>query len=57
MKVRVTLMTENDSPIEELGENPQEKIEEAWKMCCDILTKLCNNGDTATLEKIEIVDG
>ena len=56
MKVRVTLMTENDSPIEELGENPQKKIENAWRQCCDILTTLCDNGDIATLEKIEIIN-
>ena len=49
-------MTENDSPIEELGENPQKKIENAWRQCCDILTTLCDNGDIATLEKIEIIN-
>lgn len=56
MKVRVTLMTENDTPIEELGENPQEKIKAAWKLLCAYLTTLCNNGDIATLEKVEIVN-
>lgn len=55
MKVRVTLMTENDSPIEELGENPQEKIEHAWRIACMILTAN-SDGDICTLEKIEIVD-
>lgn len=56
MKVRVTLMTENDTPIEEVGENPQEKIEAAWKLLCAYLTTLCNNGDIAILEKVEIVN-
>ena len=55
MKVRVTLMTENDTPIETLGDNPEEKILTAWKAVCKMLTTL-SDGDKATVESIEIVD-
>lgn len=54
MKVRVTLMTENDNPLSDLGENPEEKIKRAWEFAVASMNMLSE--DSATLENIEIVE-
>lgn len=55
MKVRVTLMTENDKPVEVLGEDAEEKVKKAW----DMLVRLLNavSKDTAYVENVEILRG
>jgi len=55
MKVRVTLMTENDVPVEKLGENPLEKIKGAWDTVISLLSALMD-GDTCEVEKVEIME-
>lgn len=54
MKVRVTLMTENDKPVSDLGEDPEEKIKRAWEFVVALLN--IRSEDSATLENIEIVE-
>ena len=61
MKVRVTIMTENNVPVSALGENPKAmlpKIEEAWRLLLAMinLSGECPNEDKATLESVEIVE-
>ena len=53
MKIRVTMLTENNEPIEKLGDNPELKVRLAWEMICDMISR--GSGDKATLEKVEIV--
>ena len=54
MKVRVTLMTENDKPISVLGENPEEKLKRGWELICAMLNTMSD--DSAALESVEIVE-
>lgn len=54
MKVRVTIMTENDKPISVLGENPEEKIKRGWELVLALLN--AQSEDRATLENVEIVE-
>jgi hypothetical protein len=55
MKIRATLLLENDSPISVLGENPEEKIRKVYKAIL-ALAMLKNPGDRGVIEKIEIVE-
>lgn len=61
MKVRVTLLTENNSPVEALGENPENRIKGAWElmltmfMCYGKSMGVDDNGDKVTVEKVEVV--
>lgn len=54
MKVRVTIMTENDKPISVLGENPEEKAKRCWELMLALLNT--QSEDRATLERVEIVE-
>lgn len=54
MKVRVTLMTENDKSVSALGENPEEKLKRGWELVCAMLNTMSD--DSATLENVEIVE-
>lgn len=54
MKVRVTIMTENDKPISVLGENPEEKAKRGWELVLALLNT--QSEDKATLESVEIVE-
>ena len=60
MKVRVTLMTENNVPIEKLGPNPEAKIKEAWEFIMTVMNAdaIANseNGDRGYVESVEIVE-
>ena len=53
MKVRVTLMTENDKPVEVLGEDAEEKAKKAWDMLIGLLNRVSK--DTAYVESVEIL--
>ena len=46
-------MTENDVPVSELGENPEEKAKEAWEQFLDLVGIFTE--DKAYVESIEIV--
>lgn len=55
MKIRVTLLMENDKPISTLGENPEEKIRKVYEFIL-ALGMMKSPGDNAVIEKIEIVE-
>lgn len=54
MKARVTIMTENDKPVSNLGENPEEELKRGWEFACALLNM--QSEDRAMLEKVEIVE-
>lgn len=54
MKVRVTIMTENDKPVSVLGENPEEKAKRVWELVLALLNT--KSEDKATLESVEIIE-
>ena len=54
MKVRVTLMTENNVPVSELGENPEQKIREVWDAAIALID--LTSEDSIYVEKIELVE-
>jgi len=56
MKVRVTLITENNSPVSALGENPEETIKNAWELMLCLIASVSDNGDSAYVEKVEILN-
>lgn len=56
MKIRVTLLTENNKPLSVLGENPEEKIKKAWECTLLLLSLIGDTQDRAILESFEIVD-
>ena len=58
MKVIVTLLTKNDVPVEKLGENPEEKVRQAWEGVVGMLKLLfvdSDNHDDIDLLSIEIM--
>ena len=55
MKIRLTVITENDKPVSILGENPEEKIKQAWDLVLTIIATL-NPGDKAFVEKVEVIE-
>ena len=58
MKVRVTVLTENNKPASALGDNPEKQIAKAWEFLLAYLELInkSRNEDRATLESVEIVD-
>ena len=58
MKVRVTLMTENEKPYP--ADMPKKVMEEiargAWEMTVHLLKHLLKSEDKVKVEKIEIID-
>ena len=56
MKVRVVLITENDSPVEKLGKNATEKIKKAWEAFLVLVEVHSDNGDRGYVESVEILE-
>ena len=56
MRVRVILMTENDVPVERLGENPLEKLKGAWDVAIALISTLSPDNESVYVERVEIVD-
>lgn len=57
MKIRVTLMTENDVPVSYLGPNPEEKARKVWEAVCTLLNEMGGaNNDHVTLEGVEFLE-
>lgn len=54
MKVRVTLLTENNTPISVLGENPEEKLRKAWEAFAAMVN--CAGEDRCTVESVAFVN-
>jgi hypothetical protein len=56
MKLRVVLITENDSPVEKLGKNATEKIKNAWELLLGLAEVHSENGDRGYVESVEILE-
>lgn len=56
MKIRVTLMTENNKPLSNLGENPEEAARRGWELLVSFLNAQGEIGEKISLENIEIVE-
>lgn len=56
MKIRLTVMTENDVPAKALGENGLEKARRVWETLFALLSLQADSTDTIRLEKIELVE-
>ena len=54
MKVRVTVMTENNVPVSELGENPERKIRKAWDAIIAFINLMSE--DRIYVENTELVE-
>ena len=57
MKIRLTIMTENDKPVENLGDNPEEKIKKAWDVLLSMMALMSENNENAYVERVEVVRG
>ncbi len=58
MKVRVTIMTENDVPFEKIASVPnvEEKVKAAWDYAIKLInTMILGGGETAYVESTEII--
>lgn len=56
MKVRVTMMTENNVPVSDLGPNPEATIKESWQLLLSLLSAGSKNEDHGYVESVEIVE-
>ena len=57
MKIRLTIMTENDKPVENLGDNPEEKIKKTWDALLLMVAMMSENNENAYVERVEVVRG
>lgn len=57
MKLKVTLITENNKPANILGPNKDEKARKAWESVCALLNEIGGaNDDKVTLESVEFLE-
>ena len=54
MKVRLTIMTENDRP--RPNGVTEEQLAKVWQETLDVLTLFAENNDKAIVEKVEFID-
>lgn len=57
MKIRLIIMTENDKPVENLEDNPEEKIKKAWDVLLTMISLMSENNENAYVEQVEVVRG
>lgn len=57
MKIRLTIMTENDKLVENLGDNPEEKIKKAWDVLLTMISLMSEENENAYVERVEVVRG
>lgn len=57
MRIRLTIMTENDKPVECLGDNPEEKIKNVWDILLTMITLMSKSNENAYVERVEVVRG
>lgn len=55
MRIRLTIITENNQPVEGLGNNPEKKIKDAWNAVLRLMGLVGENDDSAYVENVEIV--
>ena len=57
MKIRITLLTENDKPLPPVEKRPtEEQIMKAWQFILDMLIFLGGTNDRATVESAEFIE-
>lgn len=56
MKIRVTLMTENDKHLNVSKEEIEEKAKIGWELLCMMFNNTYGQEDVATVEKCELVE-
>lgn len=54
MKVRVTILTENDKPRK--PGHTEEAVAKAWQFILDLFTAASEENEKATVEKVEFVE-
>ena len=54
MKVRLTILTENDKP--RRPEHTEELVAEVWQFILDLFNAASEENDKATVEKVEFVE-
>lgn len=55
MRVRLVLVVENDSPVEALGDAPEQKIKAGWELLLRTVELVSENGDKGYVEAVEIL--
>ena len=53
MKVRITIMTENDKHVSEPKEKIERNAQVGWQM---LMNSITGNGEKATVESVELVE-
>lgn len=57
MKVRITVLTENDKPLPPVGKRAtEEQIVKAWQVIFDMMTIMGKSKERATVESAEYVE-
>lgn len=57
MKVRITVLTENDKPLPPVEKRPtEEQIVKAWQAIFDVMTLLGKPDERATVESAEFIE-
>lgn len=57
MKVRITVLTENDKPLSPVEERPsEEQIVKAWQVIFDFMTLMGKSDERATVESAEFIE-
>lgn len=54
MKIRLTILTENDKP--RRPEHTEELVAEAWQFILDLFNAASEENEKATVEKVEFVE-
>ena len=57
MKIRLSIITENNKSVEVLGEDAEAKIRDAWNIVLLSLSIMSPNKDKAYVENVEILEG
>lgn len=55
MKIKLTLITENNVPVETLGDEPEEKIKLSWELVLSMIATLSDDESKAQVESVEIL--
>lgn len=57
MKVRITVLTENDKPLPPVEERPsEEQIVKAWQVIFDFMTIMAKSEERAIVESAEFIE-
>lgn len=57
MKVRITVLTENDKPLPPVEKRPsEEQVVKAWQVIFDIMALMGEPNEKATVESVEFIE-